>query len=212
VKSILSPTEPLTPNALYVGIATLSGSILTRNRSILTRVAVPFAFFTLSFRELLPETYSNLTTYLGSLESHYYPELSRKHDVAIAHSKMGWEMFREKVNAGKDSVYGAVEQGVTKTEAATGLKFKEGLGYGQKVSQSVTEEVQKKVEETKAFAVKQAEKAEAKVAEAKSTIDAKVEQVTEKVEAQVEKVEEIIEKKVEEPIEKKAEEPPKRLV
>jgi len=38
IKSIITPTEPLTPGILYVGIATLTGSIITRSRGLTVRL------------------------------------------------------------------------------------------------------------------------------------------------------------------------------
>jgi organizing structure protein 2 len=73
---------------LYVGVASLTGSILARNRSIFSRVLLPPALFYLSFKYFLPKTTQNVSAYAGSLEEKHFPALAQKHAVAIAHSRI----------------------------------------------------------------------------------------------------------------------------
>jgi len=54
IKSIISPNESLTPGLLYVGIATLTGSIIARNRMLATRFLLPPFFFGCLSKSLPP--------------------------------------------------------------------------------------------------------------------------------------------------------------
>ncbi|KAF6749873.1 apolipo protein O-domain-containing protein, partial [Ephemerocybe angulata] len=128
VKSIISPHESLTPGLLYVGVATLTGSILTRTRALPTRILLPPLFLVFSARHFLPNTTANLGEYLGNLEEVYLPTLAEKHEVAKAHSEMAWERVKEKTVGVRRKVDEGVEGWVEKVQGATGLKIKETLG------------------------------------------------------------------------------------
>jgi len=79
VKEIIPADEPMTPGLLYVGVATLTGSVLSRRRSLPIRVLLPPAFFAISLAYFLPKTSHNLSAYLSSLESHYAPGFAAQH-------------------------------------------------------------------------------------------------------------------------------------
>ncbi|KAF8909183.1 apolipo protein O-domain-containing protein [Mucidula mucida] len=141
VKSLISPTEPVTPGILYVGIATLSGSVFARNRIILTRLALPPTLLILSMNQFLPQTTHNIRAYLSDLEDTYLPTFAQKHETGKAHSTMGWEMLKEKVASGRESFGNGVESAVDKLQEATGLKVKEAMGWGNRVESKVLDAV-----------------------------------------------------------------------
>jgi len=128
VKALIAPDEPLTPALLYVGVASLSGSILARNRSVLTRVLLPPTFLLASFKYFLPKTTHNVSAYAGSLEEEHFPSLAQKHAVAIAHSQMTWERVRAAGISGRDKVQDGLGSAARKVQELTGLKVHETLG------------------------------------------------------------------------------------
>jgi len=167
VKSIISPNESLTPGLLYVGIATLSGSIIARNRVLATRLLLPPTFLIICANHFLPETTANLSAYLGSLEEAYFPTLTQKHDIVNAHSHMAWEQMKEATLNGRDQLSRGAVGAVEKIQEVTGLKLRETLGLeakaidvvdatGRKVLEAKSA-VEKKVEDVK---VETREKAE----------------------------------------------------
>lgn len=137
VKAIISPNESLTPGLLYVGVATLTGSIISRNRFILTRFIIPPLFLVASANHFLPQTTHNLSQYLGSLEDTYLPAVAQKHEVAKAHSLMGWEMLKESTQNARAQVNQTAVKAVEKIQGATGLKIKETLGLSGEVKKEV---------------------------------------------------------------------------
>jgi len=162
VKALVAPDEPLTPALLYVGVASLSGSILTRNRSVLTRVLLPPTFFLLSFNYLLPKTSQNVSAYAGALEEAHLPTLAQKHAVAIAHTHMTWERVRAAGIGGRDAVQEGLGGAVRKVQELTGLKVHEALGRGATTARKAVEKAEealKPVRDGAAEAVKPAEKA-----------------------------------------------------
>lgn len=152
----------MTPGLLYTGVATLTGSILTRNSSrVLSRVLLPPALLVLSLNHFLPKTSHNISNYLGELEDKFAPTFSQKHDVAKAHTAMTWEMMKDGAQSGRERFGRGVEGFVDGVESWTGLKVKETLQVGQVASEAKAKEVVKAVE--------------AKVEEAKDAVEKKVE-------------------------------------
>lgn len=160
VKSIISPNESLTPGLLYVGIATLTGSIIARNRMLATRFLLPPIFLVASANHFLPETTGNLSSYLGSLEDTYFPSLSEKHDVAKAHTQMTWEKVKDATASGREQLNRGAMSIVEKVQEMTGLKLKETLGW---TGQKVAEQRQEVVSDVKASIYDKSEGAENKV-------------------------------------------------
>ncbi|KAH9948329.1 apolipo protein O-domain-containing protein, partial [Amylocystis lapponica] len=136
LKSLVAPDEPLTPGILYVGVATLTGSVLARNRGLALRLLLPPALLALSLRQFLPKTAHNVAGYLGALEDHYAPGLAQKHEVAKAHSAMTVDRVKDATQSGREAVTAGVVGAVARLEQATGLKFREALGLGHREDRS----------------------------------------------------------------------------
>jgi len=149
VKSIIPVDESLTPGALYVGVATLTGSVLARNRSFLLRFSLPPALFLLSMNHFLPKTSHNLSSYLSSLERAHAPLLADKHEQlnesitsASVAARQAWLNTRTKAVRG-------VEDTVSGLQDRTGLKLREALGWGREVvgkAEAEAKDVAKRVE------------------------------------------------------------------
>jgi organizing structure protein 2 len=159
VKALVAPDEPLTPALLYVGVASLSGSILARNRSVFTRVLLPPTFFLLSCKYFLPKTTHNVGAYAGSLEEEHFPALAQKHAVAIAHTHMTWERLRAASVSGRDQVQDGLSGAVRRVQELTGLKVHEALRHGETTARDAVEKVKEALQPVKSAAGKPAEKA-----------------------------------------------------
>ncbi|KAI5835246.1 hypothetical protein K523DRAFT_368491 [Schizophyllum commune Tattone D] len=170
VKALAAPDEAMTPALLYVGIATLTGSILTRNRSLLTRFVIPPAFLVGSMNYFLPHTSANISAYGASLEETYFPTLAEKHAIANAHSAMTWQRLKDATESGREKLGDGVLAAVEAAQSATGLKLKEALGWSKA-----------RAEEVKVQARAVAEDAEAKVRETAAAAEDKVEKKAEEV-------------------------------
>jgi organizing structure protein 2 len=131
IKSIISPDEPLTPGALYVGVATLSGSIFARNRNLPTRLLLPPIFLMASAQHFLPKTTHNFSAYLGSLEDKYFPTVSQKHEIAKAHSAMTWQRVKEATQGNRTRLEKVASSAVDQVQKVTGLKIRESFGRGK---------------------------------------------------------------------------------
>ncbi|RDX51735.1 hypothetical protein OH76DRAFT_1463125 [Lentinus brumalis] len=181
VKSLIAPDEPLTPGILYVGVATLTGSVLARNR-IFWRLTLPPALFILSLNHFLPKTSHNVSSYLGSLEETHFPTLAEKHEIAKAHTAMTWERVKDATQNGRETFSEGVATLVGKVEEATGLKLRETLGWRQAQVQARAhvraQEVLRNTEES--------------AQTAKAVVEEKVEEVKEVVEEKVKEVKRLV--------------------
>ncbi|THH14034.1 hypothetical protein EW146_g6249 [Bondarzewia mesenterica] len=147
VKSIIAPDEPLTPGLLYVGVASLTGSIVARNRLLFWRLLLPPTLFFASLDYFLPKTSRNFSNYLGSLEDQYFPTFSEKHEIAKAHSAMTWERVKEATKDGRVKFEESVGSIVDRVQETTGLKLSDAFGRGQNAVKEAGEEVKGKVME-----------------------------------------------------------------
>jgi MICOS complex subunit MIC26 len=132
IKSLASPSESLTPGILYVGVATLSGSIVARNRALATRLLLPSTLFIASMHHFLPKTTHNVSAYLNSLEAEYFPTLAEKHRIGREHTQMTLERIKDWTKNGRERFNQSVESFVNRVQDFTELKIREGLGWGPK--------------------------------------------------------------------------------
>ncbi|KDE02721.1 hypothetical protein MVLG_06736 [Microbotryum lychnidis-dioicae p1A1 Lamole] len=79
MKSMIAPDETLVPGGLYVAIATLTGSILARNRNFMLRLALPGMFFGGALAYFLPGAAAVVQSNFERLEESYAPSLYRAH-------------------------------------------------------------------------------------------------------------------------------------
>jgi organizing structure protein 2 len=163
VKAIISPNESLTPGLLYVGIATLTGSIIARNRTLPIRFLLPPIFLVASANHFLPETTGNLSSYFGSLEETYFPFLSAKHNVANAHTRMTWERVKDATASSREQLNRGAMSAVEKVQEVTGLKMKETFGWTSEKVANQKHEIADVVHDVKVAVDEKLEAAENKV-------------------------------------------------
>ena len=137
IKSIIAPDESLTPGVLYVGVATLSGSILARNRALHTRFLLPPLLLIISANHFLPKATHNLSDYLGSLEDEFIPTFAQKHETAKAHSAMAWARVKDGTQVIKGQVENATSTVIAKVAEVSGLKLREMLERQRSVNREV---------------------------------------------------------------------------
>lgn len=150
IKSFKAPEESITPGALYIGVATLTGSILARSRGLPIRLILPPTFFFVSLNQFLPRTASNIGDYVSGLEHKYVPRAARFQDTAIAHSQMTWQMAKDRAEEGREALGKGVFAAVEQVEGWTGLQLKNAIGWGRAAGQEslrVTEEKMSEVAE-----------------------------------------------------------------
>ena len=102
--------EAVMPGVIYVLVATLAGSIVSRNRGIVLRTMVPLAFGTTAAYAALPITMENVGELYRDYESKY-PALHSKHAELNQRTRYIWE-------TGKAHTLMTVERGTNMLDEA----------------------------------------------------------------------------------------------
>lgn len=124
VASLAPPKESgerLLPGGIYVLVAAMAGSIVTRNRNILLRATVPVGAGIGAGYAVLPITTRNVGNLIWTYEEKY-PAIRDNHirvregvghfiDTGKAHSQMGLAMAEEKVQGVREAVEEWVRKG-----------------------------------------------------------------------------------------------------
>ncbi|PWY98969.1 hypothetical protein BCV70DRAFT_201186 [Testicularia cyperi] len=122
VKSVVPSNEPLTPGLLYVGVATLAGSIFTRYRAFPIRFLTPPIALFASLNYFNPSLAHNLSSYYEDVERKHAPSLTTyRHDLINS-----FNSYKNKTEQSLDSLkhktQHSLKDGLNKVEQQTGLK------------------------------------------------------------------------------------------
>ncbi|KAI9639406.1 apolipo protein O-domain-containing protein [Dioszegia hungarica] len=154
VKSVVPSDEPLIPGAIYVLIAGLTGSVLTRTRAFPIRWLAPPIFTIAAAPYFLPKTSANIRSYLSRVEDAHMPELAREHDRLNARVGSLWNQSVNTVSGAGEQAKGWSKKAVQTVEDTTGLRVGESIRKAQEVAAG---EVKKRVEEAKMLREKKVE-------------------------------------------------------
>lgn len=124
VRSLAPPKESgekIFPGALYVLVASMAGSIVTRNRNILLRASVPLAVGLTAANVVLPITSKNVGDLIWTYEEKY-PALAEAHlktrerishfiETGKAHAGMTVGMVEGKLTETKEGLEDWVKKG-----------------------------------------------------------------------------------------------------
>ncbi|WWC89226.1 uncharacterized protein L201_004144 [Kwoniella dendrophila CBS 6074] len=127
VKSILPADESLNPGLIYVLIAGLSGSVLTRTRSLPIRFISPPLFTLLASPYFLPKTSHNIRKYLSDFEDENFPDFAKKHDHFIQTGLAHTQMTINKIKDYKDDVKDFSSKQLENLENQTGLQLNQNV-------------------------------------------------------------------------------------
>ncbi|KDN39835.1 hypothetical protein K437DRAFT_258882 [Tilletiaria anomala UBC 951] len=141
IRELVAKDEPITPGILYVGVATLAGSVFGRYRTLPIRLFAPPAFFFVSLNFFLPKLSHNLSQYYVSIEKAHVPALTeqREHLVkcyrdALKSSESGLESIKHKTESG-------LQSGLQQVEKSTGLRIGNALGNAQQAAAEAKEKL-----------------------------------------------------------------------
>ncbi|WWC62073.1 uncharacterized protein I303_104663 [Kwoniella dejecticola CBS 10117] len=127
VKSILPPDEPLNPGLIYILVSGLSGSVLTRTRSLPIRFLAPPLFTLAAFPYFLPKTSSNIRKYLSDIEDKNFPEFAARHDRFVSTGLAHTQMTIDRIKDYGSDVKSYTAKGLDSLEKNTGLQFNQNL-------------------------------------------------------------------------------------
>lgn len=125
VSSLHNKREDLLPNAIYIVIGGLSGTILARRRGILARAFLPVAFGLASFKYFLPETFANTTGFAWKVEQRTVPELANSQVRAMEKAGDFVNLVEQSAKSGQEKVHAGVETLRRQISVVTGLNIDE---------------------------------------------------------------------------------------
>jgi organizing structure protein 2 len=114
--------EKVMPGVLYVLVAAMGGSVLTRNRNFVLRTITPLAFGITAANVVIPNTTHNVGQLIWRWEQKYAPSVAKAHEDGQArtvkfvatgweHSKMSAQMLEGKISEARHSIEGWVQKG-----------------------------------------------------------------------------------------------------
>ncbi|WFC96168.1 hypothetical protein MBRA1_002824 [Malassezia brasiliensis] len=127
---IVAKDESLTPNALYVGVATLASVVFTRYRSFPIRWFTPPLVLALSFKYFLPNTFDNTAEYYDTVEHRNFPRLSEKRQDVWSAIKRTYFTGVSHLERTGEQAKDALASGFHSMENSTGLKLGSVLPSG----------------------------------------------------------------------------------
>lgn len=94
-KIVTDPREKLLPGTIYTVVGVMAGSILTRKRTLLSRMLVPTILGLTCFNYNLPNTMSNLEFRIYQWQSKKFPVWTKKQDEMLMELNEGLQDVRE---------------------------------------------------------------------------------------------------------------------
>ncbi|GAC71498.1 predicted dehydrogenase [Moesziomyces antarcticus T-34] len=125
VKSLIPDTEPLTPGLLYVGVATLAGSIFTRYRAFPIRMLTPPLAAIIAVNTTNPQLAANLGAYYTQTERKYLPALTEQRQKWQHQAKELLNNTKDGLEKVKENTESSVRKGLESVESQTGLRVKD---------------------------------------------------------------------------------------
>lgn len=123
VRSLIPECEPLTPGLLYVGVATLAGSIFTRYRAFPIRILTPPLALIAGLNFFNPHLAHNLGAYYTEVEQQYLPALTEQRRNLQKQGKKYLDSTTKNIHELKDKTEQGVRSGLETVEQKTGLKL-----------------------------------------------------------------------------------------
>lgn len=111
----LTANEPLVPGLAYVLVATLAGSIVSRNRTLLLRGAVPVLFGVATGYAVIPHTMRNVGELVWSFEKRY-PVVADAHLRIRERARHVWDTGKAHTMGTVARAEGLIEEGREKVE------------------------------------------------------------------------------------------------
>lgn len=142
IKSILPKDESLTPGLIYVLVAGLSGSVLTRTRAFPIRWLTPPLFTLIAMPYFLPKTAHNLRNYLSEVEDKHFPEFAMRHDQFNSNAETHTAQLFNRVGNWSKEANKLGDKAMRGIEDSTGLKVGDLVRKAERERARVEEKVQ----------------------------------------------------------------------
>lgn len=92
---VTDPREKLLPGTMYTAVGIMAGSIMTRKRTLLSKILVPTILGLTCFNYNLPNTMNNLKFRIYRWQSKKFPVLTKKQDEMLMELNEGLQDVKE---------------------------------------------------------------------------------------------------------------------
>ena len=137
--------ESLTPGLIYVLIAGLTGSVISRTRAFPLRFLTPPLFTLAAMPYFLPKTSHNIRSYLSEVEDRHFPEFAASHDQLNAQLGMHWHQLTARLGSAGEDARGWGQKAVKGIEKNTGLRVGDVVSRGKEKLEAEKERIKTKV-------------------------------------------------------------------
>ena len=144
IKNTIAKDEEVFPNALYVGVAALAGTIIARRRNVVLRFLTSSALAVGASHYLLPKTTHNIVLQLERLEKKY-PQLQSAHQSINA----SVDGVRQQIDNTVSQLRGAVDENANKLKEQIQQNTEKVKGQVNSAVGSTSHEAKDKFDEVK---------------------------------------------------------------
>jgi organizing structure protein 2 len=123
VSQIHDKSEDLMPNAIYIAIGALSGTIMGRQRSVFLRATLPVILGIGSFKYFLPQTFASTKEFVWRLEKQKLPEIAKQQEALATKSAELVNSLEKSTEASQHKVSSSVESLRKNIKKYTGLNL-----------------------------------------------------------------------------------------
>lgn len=121
----------MTPGIIYVLVAGLTGSVLTRTRAFPLRFLAPPTFALAALPYFLPKTAHNLRDYISEFEDNNMPEFAAQHDQFNSNLELHWQMIKDRLHGVGHEARQLSSKAAQSVESATGLRVADAARRGR---------------------------------------------------------------------------------
>lgn len=123
VNEIIANDESVTPNGLYVGVATLAGLVFTRHRAFPIRWITPPVVFVAALSYWMPHTAANLGNFYEQIEAAHFPQVTEQRVSLTDALKKYYTCTVNKAGELASTTRSQVASSLVDVEKTTGLRL-----------------------------------------------------------------------------------------
>lgn len=127
VSELHDKSEDLMPNAVYIFIAGLSGTIMARQRGLFAKATFPIILGIGSFKYFLPNTFASTFNFIWKLEQQKIPEIAKRQESLVTKSGELVTRLEQATESSQKSVDSSLESLKRSIKKYTGLNVDEDV-------------------------------------------------------------------------------------
>ncbi|CAH6722212.1 MICOS subunit Mic26p [[Candida] jaroonii] len=123
VSELHDKNEDLVPNGIYVIVGALSGTVMSRQRGILSKITFPVIMGLVSFKYFLPQTFNSTKNFVWKLEKKTVPEIAHQQENLYNKSSQLIDTIETTADKSSQSISSSIDSLRTNIKKYTGLNL-----------------------------------------------------------------------------------------